>query len=132
MSKQPQLLRKQRHYSTTFKKAIVQDFESGRFSVLQLSKLHRIPNQCIYRWIHQLSHHNEKGTRIVEYADSSQQKLRQLERKVADLERRLGQKQVELDLHAKLIEIASQELGMDLKKSFSTAPSSTSKTTLKR
>lgn len=128
MGKQPQLLRKQRRYAETFKRAIVQDYESGRYSVEQLSRLHGMSAQSVYNWIHRFSRHNQRGTRIVEYADSSQEKLRQLERKVADLERRLGQKQVELDLHAKLIELASEELGMDLKKSFSCPPSTTSKT----
>ena len=131
MGQQQKLLRKQRYYAETLKKAIVADYESGRFSVGQLSRLHGVSSQSIYNWIHRFSIYNEKGTRIVEYADSSQEKLRQLERQVADLERRLGQKQVELDLYTKLVEIASEELGMDLKKSFSTAPSSTSKTTVR-
>lgn len=129
MGKSPHLLKKKRRYALTFKKAIVADFESGRYSVNQLSRLHGISTQAIYNWIHRFSLINEKGTRIVEYADSSQEKLRQLQRKVADLERRLGQKQVQLDLYEQLIALASDELGMDLKKSFSTARSSTSKTT---
>lgn len=129
MEKQPKLLLKRKRYALAFKKAIVQDFESGQYSAQQLARLHGIALQSVYNWIHQLSQLNQKGLRIVEYANSSQEKLRQLERKVADLERRLGQKQVQLDLQNKLIEIASEELGMDLKKSFSTERSSTSKTT---
>ena len=129
MGKRPQLLQRQRHYAEAFKRAIVADYESGRYSVKQLSRLHGLSTQTVYNWIHRYSRHNERGTRVVEYADSSQEKLKQLERKVADLERRLGQKQVELDLHAKLIELASEELGMDLKKSSSSPPSTTSKTT---
>lgn len=129
MGNSPKLLQKKRRYAESFKKASVADFESGRYSVSQLSRLHRVSTQAIYNWIHHFSLINEQGTRIVEYNDSSQEKLRQLQRKVADLERRLGQKQVQLDLYEQLIALASDELGMDLKKSFSTARSSTSKTT---
>jgi transposase len=116
MKKQGKLLLKHRRYSKTFKKSIVQDFESGRFSVQQLSNLHGMSIQSIYNWIYKYSHVNQRGTRIMEYSDSSEEKLRQLERKIADLERRLGQKQIELELFQKLIEIASEELQIDLKK----------------
>lgn len=129
MGKEPRLLRKRRAYATAFKKAIVHDYESGRCSVQQLSRLHGIASQSIYNWIHRFSLLNEQGTRLVEYTDSSQEKLRHLERQVADLQRSLGQKQVQLELHEKLIEVAGQELGMDLKKSFSTLPSHGSTTT---
>ncbi|MEM6648501.1 MAG: transposase, partial [Bacteroidota bacterium] len=73
MPKQPQLLQKKPHYALELKKSIVRDFETGRYSALQLSRLHGISLQSIYNWIHKLSHHNQRGTRIVEYADSSQQ-----------------------------------------------------------
>jgi transposase len=131
MKKQGKLLLKHRRYSKTFKKSIVQDFESGRFSVQQLSNLHGMSIQSIDNWIYKYSHVNQRGTRIMEYSDSSEEKLRQLERKIADLERRLGQKQIELELFQKLIEIASEELQIDLKKTFSTPPSGGSKTTRK-
>lgn len=127
--KQPKLLQKRRRYAETFKKALVQDFESGRYSVHQLSRLHGVAFQTIYNWIYRYSQVNERGTRVMEYTDSSQEKVRSLERQVADLERRLGQKQVKLDLQDKIIELASEELGVDLKKTFSTPPCSTSKTT---
>ncbi|MDT0688147.1 transposase, partial [Autumnicola psychrophila] len=55
------LLRKQRQYSNEFKRQIVADFESGQLSVPQLSKLHGVANQVIYRWIYKFSTFNEKG-----------------------------------------------------------------------
>ena len=39
------VIRKQRRYSEEFKRAIVKDFESGQYSVVQLEKLHGIHNQ---------------------------------------------------------------------------------------
>lgn len=42
------VIRKQRRYSEEFKRAIVKDFESGQYSVVQLEKLHGIHNQLIY------------------------------------------------------------------------------------
>lgn len=50
--------------------------------------------------------------------DSEEAKTQELLKKVAELERILGQKQMEIDYQSKLIEIASKELDIDLKKSF--------------
>ena len=57
------VIRKQRRYSEEFKRAIVKDFESGQYNVVQLEKLHSIHNQLIYDWIYKYSEFNKKGFR---------------------------------------------------------------------
>jgi hypothetical protein len=54
---------------------------------------------------------------------SEETKNRELRDRIAELERIVGQKQLELDYLNKLLEIGSSELGFDLKKNFSTQPS---------
>lgn len=71
-------LRKRRTYSEEFKRQVVQDFESGQFSVLQLEKLHGISNVSIYNWIYKFSTFNEKGSRIVEMKESSTQEIKRI------------------------------------------------------
>ena len=123
------LISKQRKFSEAFKKSIVNDFESGKFSVLQLERLHKIKGQIIYRWIYKYSQVNEKGQRIVEMKDSSAQKLKELEKKVKELERAVGQKQIQIDYLEKMMDIAKDELNIDIKKNSNTPPSSGSATT---
>jgi hypothetical protein len=55
---------------------------------------------------------------------SEEQRKHELQQKVAELERIVGQKQLEIDFLNKLLEVGSKELGFDLKKSFSFPPSS--------
>lgn len=117
------LIQKQRKYSEDFKRSIVQDFESGKFSVVQLERLHNISNQSIYNWIYKFSHSNEHGQRIVEMKDSSTQKLKALEQRVKELEQVVGRKQIEIDYLEKMIDIAKEELQIDIKKNFSTPQS---------
>lgn len=50
--------------------------------------------------------------------DSESAKTQELLERVSELERALGQKQMIIDYQAKLIEIASKELDIDLKKNF--------------
>ena len=125
-------IRKQRKYSFEFKKRIVADFESGKFSVLQLERLHGIRNATIYSWIYKFSTFNEKGFRIIEMKDSSNQKMKELEARVKELERAVGRKQIKIDYLEKMMEIAKEELDIDIKKNFGTPQSTGSGKTGKK
>lgn len=116
-------LKKSRIYSEEFKREIVNDFESGRFSVLQLKKLHSISDVTIYKWIYKFSTFNEKGLRVVEKKDSSSEKLKKLEARIKELEGIVGRKQIAIDYLEKTIEIASDELKVDIKKNSNTLQS---------
>jgi len=115
-------IRKQRRYATDFKKQIVKEFESGKYTVKELSRLHGIHPQTIYDWIYKYSTVNEKGYRVVEITESSERKVKALEERIKELERALGRKQIQLDYCEKLIELASEEYGIDIKKNSDTPP----------
>lgn len=116
-------IRKHRIYSEEFKKELVSLFESGKFSVFQLEKLYGVRNPTIYRWIYKYSTFNKQGYRVVEMKQSSSNKLKELEQKVKELERLVGQKQIKIDYLEKMIDIAKDELAIDIKKNFNTSPS---------
>jgi transposase len=116
-------IRKHRNFSEGFKRQLVSEFESGKYSVGQLEKLHGISNSLIYRWIYKYSKFNEKGYRIIEMKKSSTQKVKEMEKRIADLERALGQKQIKIDYLEKMIDIAMDEFKIDIKKNFNTPPS---------
>lgn len=124
-------IRKQRKYSEEFKKRIVADFESGKYSVPQLEKLHGIRNPTIYSWIYKFSTFNEKGFRIIEMKDSSSKKMKELEARVKELESAVGRKQIMIDYLENMMEIAKDELDIDIKKNFGT-PQSTGSGKTKR
>lgn len=116
-------LKKQRIYSDVFKREIVSDFESGRFSVLQLEKLHGVNNVTIYNWIYKFSTFNEKGSRVVEKKNSSTHKMKELQARIKELESIVGRKQINIDYLEKMIDLAKDELDIDIKKNFSTPQS---------
>lgn len=125
-------IRKTRKYSIEFKKRIVADFENGKFSVLQLEKLHGVSEQSIYRWIYKFSTFSEQGFRIVEMKDSSNKKMKELEARVKELESAVGRKQIKIDYLEKMMEIAKDELDIDIKKNFGTPQSTGSGKTDKK
>jgi len=126
MKRDQKVLRKRRRYSEDFKKKLVKEFESGQYSVTQLGRLYGICFQNIYNWIYKYSTFNEKGVRIVEDHQSSSKKLKLLEQQIKDLEALLGRKQIQVEFLEKMIDLASEELQVDIKKNYSTPPLPTS------
>jgi transposase len=124
-------LKSNRVFSEDFKKTCITEYETGRFTVLELSKLYQIQTVIIYRWIHKYSTYNKRRIKVVEMADSSKQKVKELQKRVADLERIVGQKQLNIDFLEKMIEIAKDHFGIDIKKNFDTPPSPGSEKTSK-
>ncbi|MBN4072653.1 transposase [Crocinitomix catalasitica] len=123
------LIRKKRHFSEEFKKRIVREYESGKFSVPQLERIHGISNSLIYRWIYKYSTVNSKGYRVIEMKESSLKKVKDLEQQVKELERVVGQKQIQIDYLEKMMELAKDELDIDIKKNFDTPRSTGSEKT---
>jgi transposase len=124
-------LKSSRIFSEDFKKTCIKEYETGQLTVLELSKLYEIQTVIIYRWIHKYSTYNKRRIKVVEMADSSKQKVKELQKRVADLERIVGQKQLNIDFLEKMIEIAKDDFGIDIKKNFDTPPSAGSEKTSK-
>lgn len=116
-------LRKQLRYSEEFKREIVSIFERGELSVVQIEKLYGVANPTIYKWIYKFSTFNEKGFRVIEMKESSSTKLKALELKIKELEQAVGQKQIKIDYLEKMIDIAKDELKIDIKKNYNTPQS---------
>jgi transposase-like protein len=124
-------IRGKRIFAEDFKRLIVKEYDKGKFSVLELSKLYHIDNNTIYRWIYKYSIFNEKSARIIEMKESSSKKLKDLEKRIKDLEQAVGQKQLKIDFYEKMMEIAKDEYGIDVKKNFDTPQSTGSEKTKK-
>ncbi|MEL7159785.1 MAG: transposase [Bacteroidota bacterium] len=111
----PRRLRPRRRYATDFKRARVKDFESGTFSIGQLSRLYDIHPATLYNWVKKFTILPAQNAVIMEVPNSQTAKVKQLEERVALLERALGNKQIELDLTlAKMVIL--EEQGIDVKK----------------
>lgn len=106
-----------RCFSEAFKREKVKEIEKGVLSIGILSKLHSISRTAVYKWIYLYSS-IEKGTKTVVQMESEQHKTLYLQQRLGELERIIGQKQMEIDYLNKALEISSEELGYDLKKKY--------------
>lgn len=109
-------VKRQRRFSESFKKSRVGEYERGEFSILELSKLYKISQQALYNWVYKYSSYNEKQVLVVEEKSSSTKKLKDYERRISELERLIGQKQIRIDYLEKLIELADEKWSLDIEK----------------
>lgn len=117
------ILRSKRVYSDEFKKARVNDYEKGELTVEEISSLYQVSPVNIYRWIYKYSAYNKKKVRVVEMSESSTKKVKELQSKIKEMERIIGQKQMNIDYLEKVIELAKERFNIDIKKNFSTPQS---------
>ncbi len=117
-----------RRYSACFKQQVVSDLEAGRFDTIEAARQHYgiAGKATIRRWLGRYGkHHLQAKVVRVEKPDEVEQ-MRQLRRRVSQLEQALGQTQAENLLHAEWLKLACQELGTDVegfKKNVSGRPS---------
>jgi len=118
--------RRSRTFSENFKIKKVREIEQGRTKVSEICKQYEVSNVSVYKWLQNYGTMKNKKERMIVESQSDTQQLIALKKKVAELERIVGQKQVLLDFKDKMIDLAEQTYGVDIKKKFSTKPSSIS------
>ncbi len=118
--------RRRRRFSDEFKQKKVREIEIGKTKVSEISKQYQVTATNVYRWISKYGTMKEKEERLIVESQSDTRELLSLKEKVAELEQIIGQKQVQLDFKDKMIEIAEEKYGIDIKKKHSTSLSNTS------
>lgn len=124
--------RRRRIFSEDFKKQKVREIEMKMTTITVVSKTYQVRCSNVRKWVEKYSSNYKKGVRLVVEMESETQKLLALQQKIAELERVVGQKQIIIDFQAKMIELAEATYGVDIKKKFDSAPSSTSGNTEKK
>ena len=116
-------IRERRVFSEELKKKAIKELVSNRTTIKSLMAEHQVSANSVYHWLYKYSPYHEQKCTLVVQMKSEELKNSELRQRMAELERIVGQKQLEIDFLNKLLEISSGELGFDLKKSFSPPPS---------
>lgn len=117
-----------RKFSEAIRRQTVKDIEEGKCTVLAASRELSVCYQTVYTWIYKYSRYLQKNKILVVEDKSESYKTKELEIKLQKAEAALGRKQMELDFLNKLIELASAELKLDIKKNFSSHASNGTET----
>lgn len=118
--------RKRRTFSESFKRKKIQEIETGQTKISEICKQYQLSQQSIYRWLKKFGNMKKQEERLIVETSSDTKKLIECQKRIAELERMLGCKQIELDFKEKMIEIAEEMYNVDIKKKLGTGLSNTS------
>lgn len=124
--------RQVRHFSDAIKIQKVREVESGQTKISEIVNEYEVAATTVYKWMKKFGTMKKKPERLIIEADSDTAKLLELKKKVAELERTIGQKQILIDFKDKMIELAEEHYKIDIKKNFSTQQSSSTGNTGKK
>lgn len=123
--------RQRRNFSESFKIKKVREIETGITKVSEICKAYEVSNAAVYKWIRKYGIMKDKREKLIVESESDTQELLALKKKVAELERIVGQKQLLIDFKNKMIDIAEEMYGVDIKKKLSDQLSNTAGSTEK-
>jgi len=113
-----QSLKPRRIFSAELKREIVKQIEENKIGVVAISREYGVNRASVYNWLNKYSRTLKRGQTIVVEKESEKGKNDELRAKIAELERIIGRKQMEIDFLNKVIEIGSEEVKVDIKKKF--------------
>jgi transposase-like protein len=108
-----------RNFSEDFKRKKVSELERNLVTVSELCREYQVSRTSLYKWIYLYSKMRKKGVKQVVEAKSDSRKLVQMKAEIKELQRIVGEKQILLDFKDKMIEIAEEQYGIEIKKKFS-------------
>lgn len=110
--------RQLRYYSESFKKKKVEEIEKNYVTVSEINKEYHVSRTSVYKWIYKYSLMRKKQERQVVELKSDTRKIKHLEARIKELEQIVGQKQILIDFKEKMIELAEEQYGIDIKKKY--------------
>lgn len=123
--------RRRRRFSESFRIQKVREIETGQTKISEICSEYEVSDTAVYYWIEKYGIMKDKKERLVIETESDTRQLIELKKKLSELERIIGQKQIQIDFQNKMIELAEETYGVDIKKKFFTPPSATSGNTEK-
>lgn len=108
--------RRSRYFSEEFKIQKVRELEQKSCTISDICREYEVSVVAVKKWKFKYSSKFKKTTRLIVESESDTKKIQELKSKIADLERMLGQKQIQLEFTEKMIELAEEAYGIDIKK----------------
>ena len=114
--------RKRRVFSDEFKIKKVREIEQKITTIAEVSRQYDVRANSVSIWLIKYGKKQMKEVRTIVESESDTRNLLELKAKIADLERIIGQKQVMIDFKDKMIDLAEEAYGVDIKKKFESKP----------
>ena len=123
--------RQVRFFSESFRKTKVREIERNLTTVIEVSREYEVSTTAVYKWLYKYSTLRARQLRQIVEPMSDAHKIKELRKKIEELERLVGQKQIQLEFKEKMIELAEEMYRVDIKKKLGSQLSSGSGSTEK-
>lgn len=112
--------RRLRTFSEELKRKLVREIEQKKSSIAQISRQYEVRENTISKWLKKYGMDKKPKIRTIVELESDTVKMLAFQKKIAELEQLVGQKQVLIEFQNKMIELAEQEYKIDIKKKLDT------------
>ena len=116
--------RQNRYFSGAFKRKKVREIETNLSTIAEVSREYEVTRSAVYKWIYKYSSMKKKGVKQVVESASDTRKIQALKEQIKELERLVGQKQIQLEFKDKMIDLAEELYNIDIKKKLGSKASS--------
>ena len=111
-----------RYFSESFKRKKVREIENNTSTVLEVSREYEVSATAVYNWLDKYSLNRKRGVKQIVELMSDTRKIQDLKARIRELEQMIGQKQFEIEFKSKMIDIAEEMYGIDIKKKLGSQP----------
>ncbi len=112
-----------RRYSDAFKRSVVAEVESGRYTALEAAAVHQIHFSSVYQWLKQLGGPTTQNRIMRIEMPNERDRIKELEKDKRALESALAQAHMKIILLESTVEVLEEKAGVKVKKKIDT-PSS--------
>jgi transposase-like protein len=114
--------RRMRTFSEELKQKLVREIEQKKTTIAQISRQYEVRENTVSKWLKKYGMDKKQKVRTIVECESDTVKMLNYQKKIAELEQLVGQKQVVIEFQNKMIELAEQEYKIDIKKKLETKP----------
>lgn len=114
--------RRMRTFSTALKQKLVREIEHKKSTIAQIGRQYEVRENTVSKWLKTYGMDKTPKVRTIVELESDTVKMLNYQKKIAELEQLLGQKQVVIEFQNKMIDLAEEEYKIDIKKKLETKP----------
>lgn len=104
-------------YSEGFKFKVVEEYESGRYSLTELQERYGIGGKCtLVKWIRKMGRNDLLGKKVKVMEINEQSEIEALKEQVRQLQKVVSAQKIEVLALESLFEVAGEEFGAEFKK----------------
>lgn len=105
-----------RYFCEEFKRKKVSELDRNITTIAEISRAYQVSTVSVYKWIYKYSRMRKRGMKQIVEPKSDTRKILYLKEYIKELEQLMGQKQIKIDFLEKMIGIAEEKHGIEIKK----------------